>query len=68
MCGVVQLCDAMLQAIPLHNEQPQLYSWEHPTDTSDAYITFYVFDLTNPNEVLNGATPVLVQKGPYTYR
>ncbi|XP_076069936.1 lysosome membrane protein 2-like [Oratosquilla oratoria] len=31
------------------------------------YMQFYIFNLTNPDEVLRGSKPVLDQKGPYTY-
>lgn len=32
------------------------------------YMQFYFFNLTNPAEVLDGDTPVVLQIGPYTYR
>ncbi|KAM9467758.1 platelet glycoprotein 4 [Clarias gariepinus] len=31
------------------------------------YRKFFLFDVQNPNDVLNGSNPQLVQKGPYTY-
>lgn len=31
------------------------------------YMQFYMFDCLNPEEVLNGAKPYVVEKGPYTY-
>ena len=52
----------------MKNKTDMLTSWEHPTQTSDAWIKFYIYDLTNPDEVLNGAKPMLVQKGPYVYK
>ena len=32
------------------------------------YIQFYMFNLTNPEEFLQGEKPSLSQSGPYTYR
>ncbi|OWF39622.1 lysosome membrane protein 2-like [Mizuhopecten yessoensis] len=32
------------------------------------YMQFYMFDVRNPEEVLQGKKPFVVQKGPYTYR
>jgi len=35
----------------------------------DIYRQFWLFDVQNPDEVVSqGAKPVLVQKGPYTYK
>ncbi|XP_062618406.1 lysosome membrane protein 2-like isoform X1 [Saccostrea cucullata] len=31
------------------------------------YMQFYMFDLTNPEEVKRGAKPDVVERGPYTY-
>lgn len=31
------------------------------------FMQFYMFDCLNPEEVLNGAKPYVVEKGPYTY-
>lgn len=31
------------------------------------YMTFYLFNLTNPTEVLAGASPVLAELGPYVF-
>ena len=31
------------------------------------YMRFYVFDLTNPMDVIMGEKPIVVEKGPYTY-
>ncbi|XP_046354551.2 lysosome membrane protein 2-like isoform X2 [Haliotis rufescens] len=36
--------------------------------TIPVYIQFYMFDLKNPEEVHNGETPDMEQRGPYTYR
>ena len=32
------------------------------------YIQFYMFNLTNPEEFMQGEKPSLSQSGPYTYR
>nr|KAI8762028.1 scavenger receptor class B member 1-like [Biomphalaria glabrata] len=32
------------------------------------YLQFYIFHVDNPDEVKKGDKPVLIQKGPYTYR
>ena len=29
---------------------------------------FYIFNITNPDQILNGAKPILQVLGPYTYR
>lgn len=31
------------------------------------YMQFYMFNVTNVDEVLQGKKPYVVQKGPYTY-
>ena len=36
--------------------------------SSPTYTYFYMFNLTNPYEVLNGSTPVVEEVGPYVYR
>lgn len=32
------------------------------------FISIYVFDLTNANDFLNGAKPIVIQRGPFVYR
>ena len=32
------------------------------------YIKFHIFDVVNPDAVLAGERPQLLEKGPYTYR
>lgn len=32
------------------------------------YMQFYMFDVKNPDEVLQGKKPFVLQRGPYTYR
>jgi len=47
--------------------------WRQFVDTSKAdsnplYQKFYLWNLTNPHEVLNGSKPNITEVGPYTYR
>ena len=42
--------------------------WKNPSAYLPIYMQFYVFDLKNPEEVLEGGKPYVEQKGPYTYR
>jgi len=39
--------------------------WTDPP--SKIYRKFYLFDVKNPSEIIKGAKPFLVEKGPYTY-
>ena len=32
------------------------------------YMKYFVFNLTNPDEVMDGAIPNVTQMGPYSYR
>ena len=41
-------------------------AWENPPPP--VYMQFYMFNLTNPIEVLAGNKPAVVELGPYTYR
>ena len=41
-------------------------SWLEPPVTP--HLSGYAFHVTNPNEVLNGAKPVLEERGPYVYK
>ncbi|KAG8577088.1 hypothetical protein GDO81_010064 [Engystomops pustulosus] len=40
-------------------------NWIVPGST--VYRQFWIFHVSNPNEVIEGAKPILQQKGPYTY-
>ncbi|CAF1030388.1 unnamed protein product [Brachionus calyciflorus] len=40
--------------------------WLNPP--ASIYRKYYLFEVTNPQEVLNGAKPNLRQRGPYTFR
>ena len=37
-------------------------------DDVDIYFNVYFFDLQNPREMLSGEKPVVVEKGPYSYK
>ena len=40
--------------------------WLNPDTPS--YMSYYMFDITNAESVSQGGVPVVVQRGPYTYR
>eukprot|EP00301_Raphidiophrys_heterophryoidea_P021364 c5816_g1_i1.p1 GENE.c5816_g1_i1~~c5816_g1_i1.p1 ORF type:complete len:614 (+),score=145.27 c5816_g1_i1:1-1842(+) len=45
--------------------------WQDSTrsDAQPTYFQLYFFDVTNPDDILTkGSKPILVQKGPYSYR
>ncbi|KAI7796263.1 lysosome membrane protein 2c [Triplophysa rosa] len=54
------------QEIVLVNGTEAFSVWQNPPPP--VYMQFYLFNLTNPAEVLDGAKPSVVQIGPYTYR
>jgi len=37
-------------------------------DSNPLYQKFYLWNLTNPDEVLNGSKPIVTEVGPYVYR
>eukprot|EP00058_Branchiostoma_floridae_P005515 XP_002591003.1 hypothetical protein BRAFLDRAFT_119088 [Branchiostoma floridae] len=70
--GVVGLClyrtllDAFVtQLMALRDGEFVYRRWKDPP--YPIYIQFYFFDLLNKDEVLNGAKPAFLEKGPYTY-
>lgn len=50
----------------LRNGTQVFDSWEKPP--LPVYIQFYFFNVTNPDEILQGEIPRLEEVGPYTYR
>lgn len=56
----------MFQGTVLKNGTETFEAWEDPPPP--VYMQFYFFNVTNPLEVLQGATPLVEEKGPYTYR
>lgn len=61
------MMDSILEQMMVINPKSPIYpQWEDPT--LPIYTRFYFFDLQNPEEVLKGAKPSVVEKGPYSYR
>ncbi|XP_066501918.1 lysosome membrane protein 2c isoform X2 [Hoplias malabaricus] len=56
----------MEQEVVLENGTEAFSVWQSPP--SPIYMQFYFFNLTNPDEVVNGEKPVVIEVGPYTYR
>ncbi|XP_026029791.1 lysosome membrane protein 2c [Astatotilapia calliptera] len=50
----------------LKNDTDAFEAWKDPP--AHIYMQFYFFNLTNPQEVLDGERPAVVEIGPYTYR
>jgi len=53
------------KSMPLSPASSSLASWLVPP--VDAQMTVYVFNLTNPDQVLQGGKPVLQEVGPFVY-
>uniref|UniRef100_A0A1A7YQ99 Scavenger receptor class B, member 2 n=1 Tax=Iconisemion striatum TaxID=60296 RepID=A0A1A7YQ99_9TELE len=52
--------------VVLRNGTEAFEAWEDPP--APIYMQFYFFNVTNPEEVLVGERPAVVEIGPYTYR
>ncbi|KAL4004813.1 tudor domain-containing protein 1/4/6/7 [Sarotherodon galilaeus] len=52
--------------VVLKNGTDAFEAWKDPP--AYIYMQFYFFNLTNPQEVLDGERPAVVEIGPYTYR
>ena len=54
------------QKVVISNRSELWDIWSEPP--LPIYMQFYMFNLSNPEEVKNGKKPDVVQKGPYTYQ
>ena len=67
LCTVCFLFVCFFQNVVLQNRTPTFQAWLNPP--APIIIEFYLFNLTNPEAVLNeGAKPNLQQIGPYSYK
>ncbi len=57
--------DKIDEKLVLQPGSPTYNSWVKPT--IPIYAKFYFFDIVNPDEVKQGAKPVLEERGPYSY-
>ncbi|XP_037685945.1 lysosome membrane protein 2 [Choloepus didactylus] len=57
---------AIKKNIVLKNGTETFDSWEKPP--LPVYTQFYFFNVTNPEEILEGEIPQVTEVGPYTYR
>lgn len=60
------LNDRVKSEVVLKNGTDAFAAWENPPPP--VYMQFYLFNLTNPIEVLDGEKPAVYELGPYTYR
>lgn len=52
--------------MPILNGSRLEKKWSNPS--AEIYVRFYLFNLTNPDEIVGGAEkPVLQELGPYTF-
>ncbi|XP_038072323.1 scavenger receptor class B member 1-like isoform X2 [Patiria miniata] len=65
--GFKALMDSILDQMMVISPKSPIYpEWQDPT--LPIYTRFYFFDLQNPDEVLQGAKPSVVEIGPYSYK
>ncbi|XP_017266073.1 lysosome membrane protein 2c [Kryptolebias marmoratus] len=60
------LRSAVKQEVVLKNGTEAFGAWKDPP--APIYMQFYFFNVTNPQEVLDGEKPAVEELGPYTYR
>lgn len=68
LCWIyTETCNLMFQQEIVLVEGSRVFeSWKTPPPP--VYMEFFFFNVTNVDEVLTGAKPVVNQVGPYTYR
>jgi hypothetical protein len=55
-----------LQKVELKEGSETFKNWKSPS--SQVYMQYFMFNLTNPSDVQNGSKPSVKQVGPYSYR
>ncbi|KAG7320876.1 hypothetical protein KOW79_015291 [Hemibagrus wyckioides] len=60
------LYNRIKKEVVLENGTDAFAVWKDPPPP--VYMQFYFFNLTNPEEVLSGDRPAVIELGPYTYR
>eukprot|EP00854_Cymbomonas_tetramitiformis_P004325 gene4325-5319_t len=81
--GVVSLILAIVLPIVVRNEfakalkasvlitsEDSTYfdTWAHGSKKTPTYMKYYIFNVTNSEDVLKGDLPILEERGPYAYR
>ena len=57
--------------VPDPDDEEAIDIWKEPHEAEGApssYTSYYMWNLTNPDEVLQGETPIYQEIGPYTFR
>ena len=64
-CNFKQTC-FYAQSVKLKEGNEVYDKWLHPE--TPVYMTYYIFNVTNPESVSKGGIPNVQEFGPYTYR
>ena len=64
--GPSVLSSLIMSSMSLSPASARLAAWLVPP--VDAHLTVFAFNLTNPDQVLQGEKPVLQEVGPFIYR